>query len=293
MATVTGGANGFSIGTIGGSSLEEVFTTGQEDAGGIFIVPGGGDDKIVIGQNTGKVTIDLTGTGQGNDVVEGFRPGDQVVVTDRNGDGKIDINDLQDAQFDSAAGGLVVQFKDGSTVTFKGITSLDDLNFVVSQNPGLGSGGGDNEIMAKAITKGPEVTITTDSYIKGTDGSDSILGNKQDNTIEGGKGDDLIDGGKGNDVFLIKELNQGHDTLVNLNIGDKLQVYDRNSDGKLDINDLDMKTPGDVDSALTHEGGNTTINFADGTKVTLEGVNIKSFSELNITLHGDDYVIFQ
>ena len=280
--------------TLVGNSGDNTIITGKGES---YVNPGKGNDDVIIPKDAGKVTIDLSEKGQGNDVIEGFRPkddpsgGDQVIATDRDGDGKIDINDLNGAQYDPNVGGLVVQFADGTTTTFKGITSLDDLNFVVANNSGSGTGG--DGIIARALSNQPEVTITTGSYIEGTEGSDSILGNKEDNTIDGRGGDDWIDGGKGNDVFLIKGLNQGHDTLANLNIGDKLQVYDRNSDGKLNINDLDMKTPGDVDSALTHEGGNTTINFADGTKVTLEGVNIKSFSELNITLHGDDYAIFQ
>jgi hypothetical protein len=246
-----------------------------------------GNDTVIIG--SGQAAIILDGTNQGNDVIQGFKPstvdpvtgeetvGDLLVVTDRNGDGKIDISDLQSAA-PNANGDLVMTFPDGSSVTLEGVKSIDELSFVIS---------GQTNITGKALnvgaTKDASVAITTGKLVKGTDGADTIIGNNQDN---------VIDGGKGNDVFLINKLHQGHDTYVNLNLGDKMLVTDRNGDGLLNANDLAMSKPGDVNSALTHDATGTTIHFADGTSVTLEGVQVKTLDELHVHIDGE-YGVFE
>lgn len=243
-----------------------------------LVNPGAGNDTVNLG--TGAATIDITGTGQGNDTVVGFKPttagttGDKIVLSDKSGDGQLTPEDLTGVQ-QTSPGVVTLTFADGSSVTLQGVNSAgnpltpQDINFVISPD-GAGS------ITTRAAGS-ENVSMSTGTLIKGTTGNDTIYNNSANN---------IIDGGAGNDTFMVHKMNQGHDTYINLNVGDRMLITDRNGDGKLDVNDLAAK------DAIVDGDAGTTITFADGSSVTLEGVHVKTLDELHArveNIDGTDY----
>src|SRR3954468_1669245 len=65
----------------------------------------------------------------------------------------------------------------------------------------------------------------------GGSGPDKLVGTSGNDTLDGGDGNDWLDGGAGDDAFHF-DANDGNDTIVSLDDGDKL-IFD--GEGPVDI----------------------------------------------------------
>lgn len=62
------------------------------------------------------------------------------------------------------------------------------------------------------------------ALLDGRNGNDTLLGSSQDDTISGGAGNDVLQGGTGNDVFTGFATELNGDTIIDLQVGDKIIV---------------------------------------------------------------------
>ncbi|MEE9356443.1 MAG: calcium-binding protein [Methylococcaceae bacterium] len=188
---------------------------------------------------------DLNATGNDNDNFITGNEGNNII---EGGDG--------DDQIDGGAGDDTITDGNGNDVVAGG-----DGNDIITSNDGddqIEGGNGDD-------------TLTDGS------GNDVISGGSGDDTFIVGDGNDVCIGGEGNDVFVLNETDQGDNALTGLNIGDQLQISDRNGDGNIDGDD--------VQSIQSTEAGLNMV-FVDNTSVTIEGVT--SLEGINIEIDEDN-----
>ena len=92
--------------------------------------------------------------------------------------------------------------------------------------------------------------------------NDVLNGGRGDDTLIGGGGDDLLTGGAGRDVFAFTlQAGTSADTVTDFRDGVDL----------LDVSEFGFSSASDV--AISDEGGNAVLTFAEGNSVTLNGVS--------------------
>ncbi|MEE9356441.1 MAG: hypothetical protein V3U75_12700 [Methylococcaceae bacterium] len=113
------------------------------DGDGNDTVAGGeGNDTFLVGNgddhfqgNEGDDEFIIQDTEQGNNQFTSLNRGDKLMISDRNGDGNINAEDLQSV--DTSENGLIMNFTDGTSVTIEGITSLEELNIEIDEDGGF------------------------------------------------------------------------------------------------------------------------------------------------------------
>lgn len=267
-----------------GKTLEERIKEVTGDLGASnFNFDAGGD---VAGTNEGDTITDIAGaatvdTGAGDDVFTAFSDTGDVQL------GEDDDTALLAGSFQSVDGGegdndsLVLQrqstglaglIPEGAQVSgFENTTVVLDGNETVVAAQ-FGSGGDEN------------LGGTGDSdLIAGGGGADAIAGGGGNDFVEGGAGDDNVAGGPGNDRIVggtgndILTGDSGFDRFVMQPGGGSDTVTDF-EDG-IDLLDLtgfaSLNAKQAVENALA---GSVILTFGDGTKVTLQGIELADFS---------------
>ncbi|GGD35748.1 Hint domain-containing protein [Sinisalibacter lacisalsi] len=261
---------------------------GQQVISGTVTSPGGltedlADSAMILGPDAAAGN-DVIDGGAGDDAIWGGAGDDQML----GGDG-MDTFVLHDGHgSDTIAGGEggpdwdVIDanaITGDSTLTFTGdeagtlVTGTDSAAFTEIEEVRLGAG--DDSIDASATSSGVTVDAGAgDDLVIGGAGADTLAGGSGADTLAGGDGDDVLTGGDGNDLFVFADGN-GDNTITDFDIGDA--DGDGFTNDQLDVSGLTdaMGNPVHVNEvAVSGDGaGNAVLTFADGTTITLDGVN--------------------
>jgi Ca2+-binding RTX toxin-like protein len=130
-------------------------------------------------------------------------------------------------------------------------------------------GGNDNDVLSG--DEGADV-------LEGEKGDDSLSGGSENDTLIGGDGDDTMDGGTGNDTFVIG-VNSGNDVVQNFELGTDV----------IDVTALNIYAVAQM--TITETGGDTTIDFGNGSSVTLSGVSAASVDASAFALADSPYLV--
>ena len=203
----------------------------------------------------------------GGDVLNGFE-GDDVLFGDvLNTDQLATDLGLDKSELPDGSGWEVFQ-----KLIDDGVISLNDAKAYIS-NPA-------NWAALNAGSRGEGDTLD------GGAGDDALFGQGGGDTLIGGLGDDLIDGGNDSDsdvfVFSLGTGGFGSDTLTNFDSSTDVLRFE-------DVVDVGPAGPdiGDVDAAISDfvtNGSDVTVNFNDGSSITIEngnpGGSINSIADL-------------
>ncbi|MDE0175202.1 MAG: calcium-binding protein [Defluviicoccus sp.] len=244
----------------------------------------------------------------GDDVVEGFDPGNDVIDLSRFGR-TIDWNDLKesmatvtDPDDPETVTGVLIDLTEwgGGTITLNGVTSVDALSEAMFSMPEVraaqgtdgfdmlvggvemnrmsGGGGGGGDIVDGGAGDdelhgggGMDLVLGgrgNDKLYGGTD-NDTLAGHLGSDELDGGAGDDTLDGGAGQDIL---EGGLGDDTLWGDRCGpDEIDTF--------------VYAPG--------HGGDTIKDFQDGLdRIDLSAFDgISGFSDLSARQDGGNVVI--
>jgi Ca2+-binding RTX toxin-like protein len=250
--TVYGGAGNDTID--GGDGVDTLYGGADSD-----LIYGDGDDDLVYGDDgDGLGAADTIYGGLGNDTIYG-EGGDDLLY----GDALNTAPDGDDTLY-GGAGNDTIYGDDGGTTQ-----SGADLIY----------GGSGND------------SIIADDDGLNVGANDTVYGDAGDDTIDGGDGDDTLVGGSGNDRFIYHfdsdtgggdNAGSGSDTILDLGIGDVLELDDL--DGVVDVcGDL-------ADSMVNDTGVDVTISFDNGDVLTLAGIGdgtIDTWSELDGAINLD------
>lgn len=233
------------------------------------VITGSGHNVIDLnkhGQAGGSLTID---TGKGSDTVNLW--GGAATISAEHG-GKVQVNVLAGAN--TVVGNLNIDLKAGAQLVTNG---NDTISF---------GSGADTVVDVGTATvtagHGGKVTVIAGSganSVAAGSGHSTLLGGSGADTFRGGDGVSSMVGGSSANVFIGGE---GKDTMVaNLSAASNLFTFDKNQDGGTHTIDNfvagqdHLKLVGYTTAdALNHAhvaGGNTVIDFSDGTSITLVG----------------------
>jgi Ca2+-binding RTX toxin-like protein len=235
------------------------------------VITGAGDNVIDMnkqGQVGGSLTID---TGKGSDTINMW--GGAATVSAEHG-GKVEVNVLAGAN--TVTGDARIDLKAGAQLVTSG---NDTISF--------GSGADTIVDVGKATVTaghGGKVTVSAGSganSVAAGSGHSTLLGGSGADTFRGGDGVSSMVGGSSANVFIGGE---GKDTMVaNLGAASNLFSFDtKQAGGTHTIENFvsgqdHLKLVGySTAEALHHAhavGGNTVIDFGDGTSITLVGYN--------------------
>lgn len=227
----------------GGLSTTQIFTINLLDLAEGDVITGTPGDDTLNGTDTDDIINGLAGNdvitaGAGNDLINGGRGADRI-----NGGEGIDTVD-----YSSSSSNVIILL---TTFFFR--------------PSGLGFGGdarGDRLINVENII--------------GSDFSDILFGNREQNILEGGAGNDYLIGSGGRDQFIFKQ-GFGKDTVLDFNTStNNFETLSFEYEGIESFNDL---TP--FISPIGFFQSSTRIDFGNGDRLTLLGVNAADLSEQN------------
>jgi Ca2+-binding RTX toxin-like protein len=101
--------------------------------------------------------------------------------------------------------------------------------------------------------------------LSGGAGTDNLFGEAGNDRLDGGAGNDYMVGGTGNDNFVFKR-GYGSDRIADFAAGAG------NLNEWIDVSDFGIGSFAALQRLMTQANGSTTIRFADGSQLTLEGV---------------------
>nr|WP_246529297.1 calcium-binding protein [Microvirga zambiensis] len=253
---------------------------------------GAGNDTL---QGNGGADVYIYAGGEGADVIFGFDPvpGDRIVLNN------VGVTRFADLQISHIAGGYVIAFGGGNSLTIMTVATLDAAWFSFN-------GSGQSGASTKPTTGNDEITggATKSDLIDALKGDDLIDGLGGNDTLRGGEGDDTIYGGTGNDALYGNagdDYVEGGDGIDRLYGGDGLdilyggagndQVRGEEGDDMLygddgtDIlhgdNGYDLLDGGNGDDKLYGEAGDDQIVGGEGNDVIQGGAD-------NDTLEGEN-----
>lgn len=306
---------------------------------------GAGDDEIDLGADPnapatpdGKVDTVVFGNGDGNDTIENFEgPTTDPVTGDPVGHDQVDVSGLDDADGNpvntddvdvtpDGAGGSVLTFPNGETLTLKGVDPADldtpaklHAIGIPMGKDGIVQGTSGDDIIGAGYTDDPHGDRVDnndailageapnddiiqagagDDHINAGAGDDEIDGGTGDDSITGGAGDDVIQGGAGDDLIRVDE-GFGNDTITGGETdenagGDVLDASGMTSDLTLDLRANGAADP----ESGTLTNGTDTASFTEVERVVLgsgddlvegsEGDDIVQAGDGDDTMHGGD-----
>jgi len=263
FATITGGtgsefinATGGNQSVIGGSGGNELIWTGAGDT-----INGGGSANETVGgvpfeTIIGGTRIEFIDGSEGNQSITGGNSGSETIWGGAgdtiNGGGNANVT-VGGAPNDTITGGTGLELLDG----WKGNQKLTGGNGPET----LGGGAGDT------ITGGSGT-----EFINGTGGSQSITAGSGAATIWGGTGDTIAGGGG----RALIGLGSGTQFVGDTGIGGGMDSVSGFNQSAGDRIFQPNETPSGINAVLataTTVNGNTTITFADGSKLTLIGIS--------------------
>lgn len=258
--------------------------SGQElligNAGADSINAAGGSGTIITGAGDNVIDMNKSGeaggaqkifTGKGSDTINMW--GGSATVSAEHG-GKVRVNVL--AGDNTVTGNLHIKLHAGA-------------NLVTNGNDTISFGSGSDTVVEVGMATvtaghGGRVTVSAGSganSVAAGSGASTLLGGSGADTFKGGAGTSFMVGGSSANVFIGGE---GHDTMVaNLGAASNLFAFSSHHDEGGGTHTIDNFVTGQdhlelvgytTANALHHAhvvGGNTVIDFSDGTKITLVG----------------------
>ncbi len=204
----------------------------------------------------------ITGT-SGNDTLIGSNSGDRI--DGLGGNDTLIGNAGNDVLIGGAGGDILNGGDGGDTADYSGSQSkvIIFLSSTWWRPYGVGFGGDANG----------DKLIDIENVI-GSNFSDVLIGDSQDNVFEGQAGNDYLIGGRGEDTFIFKE-GDGRDTVLDFNTS--------NSDMDKIIIEMDgINSFEDLSGHISSVGffsSSTRIEFASGDRLTLLGVRNNELTE--------------
>jgi serralysin len=196
-------------------------------------------------------------------------------------DGEPDLADPSIIATDIQAANGVVHVIDGVLIPVDLLQSdgSDDVDFIIGDNTGENiSTGRDNDLIDGNGGRDRIAAGRGDDVVLGGNGGDFIFAGAGDDTVSGGNGDDGLAGGDGKDVvnggagFDLISGGQGKDVFVFTAGNDRDVIADfRNGSDKIDVSALGITDFADLD--ITGLRGRTVIDFGEGDRIVLLGVN--------------------
>lgn len=288
--TLTGDEEGTVAAGTSSASFDEIenFTlTGQSDTFdasgstvGVNVLGGGGSDVFT--------------SGAGDDTFDGGSGNDTFNVKDTDGtDTLIGASGTDTINFDEAGSGQGVTVSwtgdDDGTYGFDGTAaggSFTDVETVngTSEADTFDASGASGGTLINAGDGDDAITGSDfDDVLNGDAGSDTISGGAGDDTLNGGLGDDILTGGTGtdtmtggggNDTFAISDGDESNIIVDFDTLDDDLDGF---TNDQLDLSGLTDAQGNPVHTAdlmVSDDGsGNAVLTSADGTTITLMGVD--------------------
>jgi len=200
----------------------------------------GGDDRVFAGKGQDTVLL-----GKGDDYVKA-------------GGGQEDFNGGSGQDYISyidSKGGIVIDLE---ADTVSGSWANNDII------KGFESAGGSRV--------GGDRMYGTDgaNTLNGYGGADKLYGRKGDDTLNGGKGDDYFDGGKGADVLT---GGTGAD-VFHFDLGEGQDIIKDFEDGidTLQLDNFSFATVEDAFDLATQQNGDVVFNFESGDRIVVENI---------------------
>jgi Ca2+-binding RTX toxin-like protein len=217
------------------------------------IALGGGNDTLVIGDNGGRFDAGNYPLFSGIDVLD---------VTSSRGHASLVITDAFVRQSDSFA--LTIKYSGGIQHLDTGNVNPDSALVLLSGHGDVMLSGNNDSVTVANGTAGRVYGLGGNDILHGGDQADFLSGGAGNDLIVGGPGDDVLSGGRGADTFSYEGLFDGHDTVVDFDSSDTINI------GRLlEVNGLAFKSADtalkDGNLVLTQAGHNTLVAFdADG-----------------------------
>jgi Ca2+-binding RTX toxin-like protein len=224
---------------------------------------------------TGTAGNDTLTGGSGNDILIGGAGADVL-----NGGAGTDT-----ASYSTASVGVYVHMLDRAQNTgdangdsYNSIENLMGSNFadtlIADDSANTINGGNGNDVLLGLIGNDTLYGDAGSDGLYGGDGRDALYGGASDDSLFGDAGNDRLDGGAGNDWLV---GGTGDDTFVFGPGGGIDTIHDfvagtANTTEVIDLRGFGITSIGALRPLMTEAGGTTTINFADGSRLTLDGV---------------------
>ncbi len=304
-----GGGNDLIAGGAGPDTLD-----GQA---GDDTLDGQGGDDVLLGGDGNDIFIS-TGTGAGNDTVDGGDGFNGIVVNGNNNADTITVTAPNGAITVTNAGATIEVGANVQVVTVNGLGNDDlitigDLSSVGQTLLVVNGGEGNDTITGQgAGIGGVRVLLNGDNgndTIVGTEGNDSINGGAGNDAINGRAGNDIITGADGNDILAGAAGNDtvlggtgsdfltgqtGDDSIVGGDGNDTLRGFEGN-DTLLGQSGDDLLNGMDGDDSILGGVGQDSLTGGSGNDVLDGGrnndtINGNSGNDLIRGDHGNDYI---
>ncbi|MEM9778500.1 MAG: fasciclin domain-containing protein [Pseudomonadota bacterium] len=271
--------------------------TGEEEAFG-FIVEAltllGGGDPIPLLTNVLQYHV-LPDSLQSAQVL-----GEETLTTLLGADLTVDGASLEDLEPDLPNANLIsldIQASNGIVHVIDGVLlpadllgsdGNNDVDFIVGDNTDeVIRTGSDDDFITGGRGNDDIKGGTGNDTILGGRGADTLAGNRGDDTILGGGGKDIIKGGKGEDTINgganRDELRGGADadTFIFEMGGGRDLILDFASEDKIDVSDFGIESFEELSELFIDQPERLNINFGDGDRVLLIGVEASEVTEDN------------
>jgi Ca2+-binding RTX toxin-like protein len=263
----------------GGRGNDTLFGEGQAD----MLIGGAGDDQIFGGQG-----FDMLYGGNGDDLLNGGIHNDRVVGGEGDdtlfGEAGFDFLEGEDGN-DLLYGGneadrMTGGFGHDLLVGGSGVDYLFGGNQDDTLDGGMGSdtliGGNGEDIISGG---------DADDHIIGGTGNDLVVGGSGNDTIYAGSGFDSIYGSDGNDILFgnfnadifFFDINHGHDTIRDFEVGNKNEKIDLQ--GVRGIGQFS-----DILDALQQNGNNVVLTTGSDSSITFQNADISQMYDFQFII---------
>ncbi|MEJ0074504.1 MAG: Ig-like domain-containing protein [Alphaproteobacteria bacterium] len=257
-----GGADQVTVNDLTGTDVTEVTVdlsspagsgTGDGAADTVTVNAGGGNNAFSIASNSAG-TLTVSGLAEQVTVLGFEAANDHVAINGEGGADTATVNGTGDNEtFAIAANGALVHVARTTANPFA-------VDIGTTENIVISAGDGND-----TITAGPGLAALTKLTLDGGIGNDTITGGDGADIIIGGIGADILDGGAGDDRFVY-HLGDGADQINNF-------VAGFGTDDKVDLRAVPaVQSFAQLQLLMSQSGGDTLIDFGNGSSITLNGV---------------------
>ncbi|MEM1298908.1 MAG: calcium-binding protein [Pseudomonadota bacterium] len=237
----------------------------------------GGDGSDFLNGSGGS---DALYGGQGFDALEGGLGADELFGGTGDGpvEGDIVVYFSANEELTFVFGATLSEIEEGSSTAVSEDTIGDDIEGVAGASNFSNTFDG-TDLTGLSLLLGGSQSDTFDGgsgvdQILGLAGNDVIRGNGSGDALIGEGGDDDLFGGEGGDVFFFDGVNEGNDTIHDLELGLDLIFFTGGNLTREDVTFADTDANGDelTDSVLSYETGGVaaSITFINIDAATVE-----------------------